>query len=138
GHLAVLEDLVAVAVADVVDVLHDDDVDAGVPDGAAAGEEHRVVHRLVVAVGVGGHLHLLLLLALLLLLTAGLDDDQVLRVHGRAVVLPRQRDDGGLALVAGAEGGGEVVVEVGDGVAHLGGRVGAVVGSHGSGGGGGC
>lgn len=127
---------VLVVVADLVDVLHHDDVHAGVVDGAAAGDEHGVVDGLVVAVGVGGDDHVLLLFVVaffVLLRVRVADDDEVLHVagrsvHGGATVLPRQRDDGGGpagaggGVLAAGEGGGEVVVELGHGVAHLGGH----------------
>jgi len=131
---------VVVVVAYLVDVLDDDDVDAGVVDGAAAGDEHGVVDGLVVAVGVGADDHVLLLILLLVMVLVVLllrvrvaDDDEVLRLHGGAAVLPRQRDDGG--VVGGPGGGvgaverrGEVLVQLGDGGAHLGGD--GVVGGH--------
>jgi hypothetical protein len=121
---------VLVVVAYLVDVLHDDDVDAGVVDGAAAGDEHGVVDGLVVAVGVGAH-HALLSLFLVDVLALFADDDEVLRLvvprslHGGAVILPRQRDDGGGTTVVG-EAGGEVVVDLVHGGVHLG----VVVGCH--------
>jgi hypothetical protein len=140
---------VLVVVAYLVDVLHHHDVHAGVVDGAAAGDEHRVVDGLVVAVGVGGddhvllHHHLLVVLAMafvVLLRVRAADDDEVLhvargrRLHGGAAVLPRQRDDGGggvlTAAAAAGEGGGQVVVELGHGVAHLAGHGDVVVGRH--------
>jgi hypothetical protein len=132
---------VVVVVAYLVDVLDDDDVDAGVVDGAAAGDEHGVVNGLVVAVRVGADHHVVLLLlvvaVVVLLRVRVADDDEVLHVarrslHGGAAVLPRQRDDG---VVGGPGGGvgavehrGEVLVELGDGGAHLGSD--GVVGSH--------